>query len=163
MIVENKLIEVSKLYPNEDKYTGDYSLHLIHSGDTWLCFMWRNYVITGIWKEIQVFDINGSLSSPVQTITLAHGDICMRGPYLIVDEYSTLYIGGGEIFSGGCIYVMKMQHESPPLITQQLPLKSPITTKEWVTNFIQFKDYIYVCEDGGYLERIDKDNNISLV
>ena len=86
MIAENKLLKLSKLYPKEDNYTGDYSLDLIHSGDTRLCLMWRNYVITGFKKEIKVFDMNGSLSSPVQTITLADGDIGGRGPYLIVDE-----------------------------------------------------------------------------
>ena len=86
MIAENKLLKLSKLYPKEDNYTGDYSLDLIHSGYTNLCLMWRNYVITGYEKEMKVFDMNGSLSSPVQTITLADEYICSRGPYLIVDE-----------------------------------------------------------------------------
>ena len=61
-------------------------------------------MITGSEKEIKVFDINNSLSSPIQTLTLAHNYISDYGAYLIVDD-STLYIGSEW---GGGIYMMKM-------------------------------------------------------
>ncbi len=99
---EKKLIDLSKLYPKENKYTGHYSLDLIDSGLSFLCIKWRNYVITGYETEIKVFDMNNSLSSPIQTLTLAHRNISDWGAYLIVDD-STLYIG-----SQGGIYMMKM-------------------------------------------------------
>lgn len=72
----------------------------IQSGETHLCLKWKDFVITGFKKEIKVFDLNESLLSPIQTFSLANGDIFNSGAYLIVNE-STLYIGGER-----CIYVM---------------------------------------------------------
>ncbi len=100
---EDKLLAISEIYPFMHSYAGPCSVECIEFGKPNLCLKWGNFVITESEKEIKVFDIENSATSPIQILNFPNWSTHKPPPYLIVDD-STLYIGGIS-----CLYVLKMQ------------------------------------------------------
>lgn len=102
--LEDRLLALSEINISKIKNPSSYPVDTLnYKGEASLCFKWKNYLITGNDRQINVFELDKPpQSKPIQTIILFRGSIYNFGAYLILDN-STLYVAGTN-----SIYIIKI-------------------------------------------------------